>query len=316
MAFTIDGEDLLGNSITRVTVTTDSSSVTYDHTAPVLLPADSTITNIAENDSVATLLTVSATDAFAVTFSGADGTDQHYFSISTTNSTTGEFRWDNFSPDYEQPQDANGDNAYWGCLTVADEAGNTTSHCYRFDIQDVSEPSSFRIDTVADVVIAENVVYTSETPRISGEAPIGSINWSLGGADAAVFTIAISAGVVTLIAQDYESPSDANKDNAYEVKITATDADGNDAHESWTVIVTDVLERTVFYPNPASTVLNIKNAASYVKISILDLKGREVEYTQLSTDKFDVSGISAGFYMLEIQTRYGFKKRFKLRIQR
>ncbi|MEM6736522.1 MAG: T9SS type A sorting domain-containing protein, partial [Bacteroidota bacterium] len=410
ISYEITYTDMSNNSVTQ----TDFGNVTYDKTPPVISPTDSTIINVTENNSIAILLTVSAQDTSAVTFSGADGADQHYFNVSTA----GEIRWDNFSPDYEHPQDVNIDNTYWACLNVADQAGNTTSHCYSFNIQDaedpisfridtiadasiteneeyigptpsitgipigmatwslggpdqdlfsiisstgvvkllaqdyespsdansdntyevtitatdangnyaheswtvtvtdVSEPSSFSIDKIADVVVAENVGYTSVTPSLSGDAPIGSVTWSLGGTDQGLFSINSNTGVVTLAAQDYESPSDGNTDNTYEVTITETDSDGNYANESWTVTVTDVPEGDIFYPNPASTVLNIKDAPSYVKIAILDLKGKKVKHGQLSTDKYNISDLDTGIYVLELQTIYGFKRRFKLKIQK
>lgn len=239
------------------------------------------------------------------------GADQGLFSI---DSLTGVVTL--VAQDYESPSDADEDNVYEVSITATDADGNSATASWLISIDDVVEVVVFRIDTIVNVVIAENVGYVSVIPRLLGDDPIGQVTWSLGGADRELFRINRNTGEVSLGAQDYESRSDTDSGNTYEVRITATDEDGNSDDESWTVIVTDIVESTIFYPNPASTVLNIMNASSYIKISILDLKGREIEYNQLSTDKFDVSSISAGMYILEIQTRYGFNRRFKLRIQR
>jgi hypothetical protein len=89
------------------------------------------------------------------------------------------------------------------------------------------------------------LTYTSVTPNITG-TPIGNVTYTLGGADAADFTIDANTGVVSMVARDYENPVDDNTDNVYEVTITATDDDGNAASESWTVTVQDVVETATF----------------------------------------------------------------------
>ena len=45
-----------------------------------------------------------------------------------------------------------------------------------------------------------------------------------------------------MVARDFENPVDADTDNAYQVRVIATDADGNGNSVSITVTVTDVLE--------------------------------------------------------------------------
>ena len=99
---------------------------------------------------------------------------------------------------------------------------------------------TFTIAPIADVTLQENSVYTSVTPVLSGDDPIGTVTWTLGGTDAEDFSIDGSTGVVTMIARDFEAPVDANADNVYEVSITATDSENNSSGEtSWTVTVQD-----------------------------------------------------------------------------
>jgi hypothetical protein len=64
----------------------------------------------------------------------------------------------------------------------------------------------------------------------------------LGGDDAAGFSINSTTGVITMIARDFESPADADTDNAYEVTIIVTDSDNNTDSETQTVTVTDVFD--------------------------------------------------------------------------
>ena len=101
--------------------------------------------------------------------------------------------------------------------------------------------TSFTVNTIADVTVAENVVFTGSTPAITG-TPIGTLTYTLGGTDVANFSINSSTGVISMVARDFEFPADANKDNVYEVTIIVTDADANSASETQTVTVTDVFE--------------------------------------------------------------------------
>ena len=63
----------------------------------------------------------------------------------------------------------------------------------------------------------------------------GSINYTLGGADALAFTIEASTGKVSMIPRNFESPSDVDADNVYELTIIATDEDQNTAERSFAV---------------------------------------------------------------------------------
>jgi hypothetical protein len=69
------------------------------------------------------------------------------------------------------------------------------------------------------------------------------VTWSkVGGADTALFTLSASGGTLTMTAKDYETPADANTDNAYVVNVRATDRNGRVANQTVTVTVTDVDE--------------------------------------------------------------------------
>lgn len=57
-----------------------------------------------------------------------------------------------------------------------------------------------------------------------------------GGVDAGKFTINASTGVLTISAVDYENPTDAGKNNTYEVQVTVTDSQG--ATDVQTITVT------------------------------------------------------------------------------
>ena len=98
---------------------------------------------------------------------------------------------------------------------------------------------TWTIDAIADVSVNEGVAYTSVTPSLSGDTPIGSVTYTLSGTDAADFTIDPSTGVVSMIARDFENPEDVDTSNTYDLTITATDGDSNSDAEDWVVSVSN-----------------------------------------------------------------------------
>ena len=123
---------------------------------------------------------------------------------------------------------------------VVNELVNNRSWTINGHTPSTGECRLFEIDAIANANVNENAVYTSVTPNLSGDTPIGNVTYTIsGGADAADFTINGTTGVVSMVGRDFESPTDANTDNVYEIKITATDEDNNSDTETWTVTVID-----------------------------------------------------------------------------
>ena len=54
------------------------------------------------------------------------------------------------------------------------------------------------------------------------------------------------------------------------------------------------------YPNPAQTTLNLSGYSSPVKISVLDMLGKQHIETEV-INTLDVSALKPGFYMVEIK---------------
>ena len=150
------------------------------------------------------------------------------------------------SRSYEDPQDENADNVYEVTVWATDADENDDDESFTVTVTDVEEAAVFTIDSIAGRSVAENAPFTAATPSTSGEDPIGELTWTLEGDDAGDFTIDAMTGVVSMVMRDYEDPQDENADNVYEVTLLATDADGNDDDESFTVTVTDVEEAAVF----------------------------------------------------------------------
>jgi gliding motility-associated-like protein len=155
------------------------------------------------------------------------------------NSSTGAISMK--SRDYEFPADANSDNKYDFNISSKDARGNSYTENWKLIVQNVTEYAQLSIEHLANEEIAENLNYTSPSPRIIGR-PIGKVIYTLKGNDSSLFTIDSLSGIVSMEAKDFESASDFNKDNVYDVEIKATDSDLNTAMVSWKVRVTNVLE--------------------------------------------------------------------------
>ena len=141
-------------------------------------------------------------------------------------------------PDHDDPRDSNGDNEYHVTVTASD--------------------GSLR-DSL-DVTVTVSGV--NERPQLSGPAAVSyaedrtdavasyahndpdqppTITWSLAGDDGARFAIS-AAGVLSFReAPDHERARDANRENDYELTVTASDGAFSDSLEV-TVTVTDVNE--------------------------------------------------------------------------
>ncbi|RKR03730.1 cadherin domain-containing protein [Maricaulis maris] len=165
-----------------------------------------------------TIYTATATDADgnSVSFSISGGADASLFSI---NSTTGAVTF-NAPPDFENPADSGGDNDY--VITIrASDGTNTTDQTVTITVGNVDETPVF--SSGASASVDENdagTVYTATATDPEGEA----VTYSLGGTDAALFTIDAATGAVSFVAApDFENPGDANGDNVYEVIVTASD---------------------------------------------------------------------------------------------
>ena len=164
---------------------------------------------------------------------GNDGDD---FTINATNGQVSMV-----ARDYESPVDDNADNTYELTITATDDDGNNDSESWIVQILDVIETATFTINSISDTSINENEEYLSIIPTINGNY-IGNLTYTLSGVDADNFTVDASLGQVSMIARDYENPVDNNRDNQYEITLTATDNDDNNTSESWMLTILAVNE--------------------------------------------------------------------------
>ena len=218
--------DSLAVAVT-VTDVTESASLTLSGIADSNQPENSAYTSATPS--------LSGTPIGSVTYT-LGGDDATLF---TVNSSTGVVEM--VARDFESPADSGSNNVYNYTLIATDDDGNSASLAVAVTVTDVTESASLSLSGIADSNQAENSAYTSATPSLSG-TPIGSVTYTLGGDDAALFTVNSSTGVVEMVARDFESPADSGSNNVYNYTLIATDDDANSASLAVAVTVTDVTE--------------------------------------------------------------------------
>ncbi len=227
---TVKVEDADGNTATQA-LTVTVTDVVETSTLTISGLADGTV---AEN-AVYTSATPTVTGALGAVTWTREGTDAGDFTINGTTGVLGMV-----GRDFESPADADEDNDYQVTVKVEDADGNTATQALTVTVTDVVETSTLTISGLADGTVAENAVYTSATPTVTGA--LGAVTWTREGTDAGDFTINADTGVLGMVGRDFENPADADEDNDYEVTVKVEDADGNTATQALTVTVTDVVE--------------------------------------------------------------------------
>ena len=143
-------------------------------------------------------------------------------------------------PDFERPADSGRDNVY----NVSVRASDGRNYGYlevTVTVEDVNEALVITATSKTSFTYRENgtaTIYTFAAADPEGAA----ISWSPGGADGDDFTITADSrgrGVLTFASPpDFENPTDADRDNVYEVTVEATDDDGHADSVAVTVTVT------------------------------------------------------------------------------
>lgn len=179
------------------------------------------------------------------------GTDADQF---TLNVTTGALAFAS-APDFEAPQDDNGDNRYELTVTVTDADGASDAQPVLVDVTDVDEtlPNSSPVLTpvATPLSLEENTVSVVDFEATDDRNSEGAgLTYRLSGPDANRFDLNTATGELDfLTAPDFETPQDANQDNQYEITVEVEDADGATDSQALVIQVTDVDET----PPPTNT---------------------------------------------------------------
>ena len=154
-------------------------------------------------------------------------------------------------------------------MTATDAAGNATTQTVTLSVTNLDEVapgfSSGTSASVTENVAAATLVYTAvaSDPATDG-GPSNPLVYSLGGTDAAAFTLNTSSGAVTINASpNYEAQS------SYSFDVTATDAAGNATTQTVTLSVTNLDEvAPVFSSGTSASVTENVAAATLVYTAV------------------------------------------------
>ena len=127
---------------------------------------------------------------------------------------------------YEVPVDSNHDNIYEVQITATLASGQKIVRDLRYQVVNVNEapiinsPSTLAITEHHELKVLSIAAYDPDQPE--------TLSFKLsGGEDQNQFTLDSATGVLSFRNEpDYESPTDANRDNVYNVEVTVTDAGG------------------------------------------------------------------------------------------
>ncbi len=253
-----DGDNLAATQVITVTVTDVNDN-------PPVLEATAAVT-VAEEQTAVT--TVEATDADSVviaTYSVSGGADQAKFSI---DETSGVLTFET-PPDFEDAT-RTGDNAnvYVVVVSASDGTNLVATQAITVTVTDANDnPPVFLAATAAvDVEEGETAVTTVEATDAD---TVGTVAYTLGGADGSKFTRDATSGALTFIeAPDFETPAgtgDPDNANVYVVEVSASDGTNAAATQTITVTVTNVNDNPPKFTSPASfTIEEGKSAAATV----------------------------------------------------
>ena len=226
------------------------------------------------------IYSVTATDSDAgdqLTYT-LSGVDAGHFSL---DSSSGELSFLNLPTSLNDPQDANGDHIYETAVGVHDLGANSSGFDLNISVA-FGAPPEFN-SAAASVEFPENstaVVYTAAASDPEGDA----ITYSLGGADAGLFTIDAGSGALSFNAiPDYEAPS--GTDNNYNLTIFASDPLGNQSQQSLEVTVTNVNDNAPEFASVSDSVgVSENNSGTIYTASATDVDNDSLVYSVAGAD--------------------------------
>ena len=246
-----------------------------------------------QENRTSTLYTFRATDPEGATVTwSAGGTDGRYFAIDDQGRFS--FREDS-PPDFDDPDDADRDNAYNVTVQASDDASNSATLDVTVTVTDHNENVEPTISTRRPPsTYRENGTSAVYTFRASDPQSGTTITWSLTGTDAGDFDItsdSSSRGVLAFASPpDFESPADSDRDNTYELAVVATDDEGNTDRVDFIITVTnhnEGVEPTISTRRPPSTYRENNASAVYTFRASDPQSGTTITWSLTGSDAGD-----------------------------
>ncbi|AFZ49599.1 Ig-like domain-containing protein [Dactylococcopsis salina] len=268
-----------GNNVYQVTVTVadgKGSTVEQDLTVTVTDVNEApTFTSenaieISENETDVVTLTATDPDGDTLSFSITGGVDEDLFTLDE-----GSLSFSN-APDFENPSDEDGNNVYQVTVTVADGKGSTVEQDLTVTVTDVNEAPTFTSENAIEISENETDVVTLSATDPDGDTLSFSIT---GGADEGLFTLDDEGSLSFSNAPDFETPSDEDGNNVYQVTVTVADGKGSTVEQDLTVTVTDVNEAPIIEDQSFSIPENSEGETVVGAIEASDPEGNSLSYS-------------------------------------
>ena len=254
-------------------------------TAPTFDQANVSI-DVDEN-IISSVYTAQATDV--------DVGDTLSYSISDTDSSlftidpsSGDLSF-NTAPDFEAPDDSGTDNTYDLSITATDSIGKQASQSLSITVTNVNEAPTFTTTSV-NLNTDENDASFTHTVDAADDPDQGeTLTYQLSGDDAADFNFDTATRALSFKqAPDFESPTDQNTDNAYQIDIIASDADYSTT-QAITIAVANVEENPYFHSTTDHVEITEDPATEGTVSPVLALT------IQAADDEDDSAGTSLNF---------------------
>jgi hypothetical protein len=270
-SFFANAGDAVGNFLGTATLPSGSNSlvgsknIVIDGVVPEF--TSTTTANFAENGT-GVAYTATADDGTALTFSFGSGNDEALFNI---DANTGEVTFIT-TPDFENPTNADTDNAYVVNVIATDEAGNTANQDITITVTDVNDFTPV-FTSAALAAFAENstgtVLDVNANDGDGGTDDTG-ITYSLSGTDAADFSISATGLLTFNSSPDFDVPTDEDGNNIYQITVTADDnsENNNTSEQNISVVVTPLVEEGVNSQLPWGADINGEAAGDESGISV------------------------------------------------
>ena len=228
------------------------------------------------------------------------GTDAGDFTITGDSSGRGVLAFAR-PPDFESPDDGDRDNAYQLAVVATDDDGNTDRVDFTIAVTDHSEGVEPTISTQRPPsTYRENDTRPVYTFRASDPQRGTAITWSVTGIDAGDFTITADSGgrgVLTFnTPPDFESPTDSDQNNEYQLAVVAADGDGNTDRVDFAVTVTDINEGPqISLEGTARTIVPENTAETQV---LADYTARDPENPNAGIYRWSTAGRDGGDFVI------------------
>ena len=213
-----------GDNVYDIIVTASDGTNSTDHNVAITVTNENdnipvftspATANAQENQTAAYMAAAADADGDTLVYS-LSGTDSALFTI---DATTGEVSFIE-APDFEAPGDDGGDNVYDIIVTASDGTTDTEQAVAITVTNENDNIPVFTSPAAANAQENQTAAYMAAATDADGDTLV----YSLSGTDAALFTIDAATGEVSFIeAPDFEAPGDDDRDNVYDIIVTASD---------------------------------------------------------------------------------------------